>query len=236
MPLGRYYDILLTDPPPYRHRKPEIQPPSTNPQNGPADPPDSKITTPATTNPASPSPGPSTDAVEKARIVFGTALAGPAARAERLRQMREKGKMIAGVLVPPKPEEPDHCCMSGCVNCVWDTFREDMEEWLVATAEAGRRVAAAAPAAAAAGTAGKTGDEPGPFLASQPPVAASMDDDGGGSEANWDSGAVRPEGVKISKDLWSDDLYRDIPVGIREFMKQEKKLKEKHKREGTSGG
>ncbi|KAI5794284.1 oxidoreductase-like protein, partial [Peziza echinospora] len=29
-----------------------------------------------------------------------------------------------------KPEEPDNCCMSGCVNCVWDLYREDLEEWV----------------------------------------------------------------------------------------------------------
>ncbi|KAF8477513.1 hypothetical protein BDZ91DRAFT_709385 [Kalaharituber pfeilii] len=29
--------------------------------------------------------------------------------------------------VPPKPEEPDNCCMSGCVNCVWDVYREELE-------------------------------------------------------------------------------------------------------------
>jgi len=60
-----------------------------------------------------------------------------------------------------------------------------------------------------------------------------MDDDGGGSEANWD--AVEPSS-KIAKDLWDDELYRNLPVGIREFMKQEKRLKLKHEREGTVGG
>ena len=47
--------------------------------------------------------------------------------------------------------------------------------------------------------------------------AGSMDDDGGGSETNWTSG--------------QEDLLRGIPVGIREFMRTEKRLKEKHARE-----
>jgi len=55
-------------------------------------------------------------------------------------------------------------------------------------------------------------------------TVVSMDDDGGGSETNWTPGEA------------DGDLFRDIPVGIREFMKQERRLKEKHKLEGTSGG
>jgi hypothetical protein len=45
-------------------------------------------------------------------------------------------------------------------------------------------------------------------------VAVSMDDDGGGSEGNWSMEGGGDE-----------DLFEDIPVGIREFMKTEKKLK-----------
>ncbi|TLS21535.1 uncharacterized protein PpBr36_10278 [Pyricularia pennisetigena] len=229
MPLGRYYDILLTDPPPYRHLNP-LSPPSSAAQE-PKEPAESLAPANSEENPPSftsptPTPPPA-DAAEKARIVFGSPLAGPAARRERLRKMREKGKMVAGVLVPPKPEEPDHCCMSGCVDCVWDTFREEMEAWLAANAEAEKRLAASAASK-------KSVKKPSPSPVQG--TAVSMDDDGGGSETNWDLGEVKPAGVKIFEDLWSDELYRDIPVGIREFMKQEKRLKEKHKREGTAGG
>ncbi len=48
-------------------------------------------------------------------------------------------------------------------------------------------------------------------------VAVSMDDDGGGSETNWTGTAG------------DEKLFDDIPVGIREFMKTEKKLKQRHK-------
>lgn len=51
-------------------------------------------------------------------------------------------------------------------------------------------------------------------------TALSMDDDGGGMEANWGG------------DL-DTELFKGIPVGILEFMKQEKRLKEKRAREGT---
>lgn len=183
----------------------------------------------AETSPPVPTPPPTnTSTQEKAKVIFGSSLAGPAERAERLAQIRSKSKLVAGVLVPPKPQEPDNCCMSGCVNCVWDRFRDEMEEWAFANAEAERRAAA-----------GKT--EASAIPKSEPMVdhtVVSMDDDGGGSETNWDLGAVprsQPSG-KITKDFWDEELYKNVPVGIREFMKQEKKLKQKHMREGTSGG
>ncbi|KAK9470958.1 oxidoreductase-like protein [Dipodascopsis tothii] len=62
---------------------------------------------------------------EKARIVFGSRLAGP----QRRKAVDAKARTIAGVRVPPRPIEPDNCCMSGCVNCVWELYREDVEEY-----------------------------------------------------------------------------------------------------------
>lgn len=141
--------------------------------------------------------------------------------------------MVGGVLVPPRPEEPDNCCMSGCVNCVWDQYRDDMEEWAAANAEAEQRLqeqqsppdTVLASTSAADGTAGVDGTG-----ASRPSYkeAVSMDDDGGGSSAHHQP--------VLSKDMWDDDLYKDIPVGIREFMKTEKKLKNRHQEEGSVGG
>lgn len=28
-----------------------------------------------------------------------------------------------------RPREPDNCCMSGCVHCVWDVWRVEVEAW-----------------------------------------------------------------------------------------------------------
>jgi hypothetical protein len=172
-------------------------------------------------------------------VIFGTPLAGPAERAEKLAKLRQESTLIAGVLVPPKPEEPDNCCMSGCVNCVWDRYRDEMEDWALADAEAKRRLAAEREVAAAAGRGANVGADAN--LAKRPPTtsrtdhaAVSMDDDGGGSDTNWDIPSAPPS-PKIAKDFWDDDLYKNVPVGIREFMKQEKRLKEKHAREATSG-
>ena len=95
--------------------------------------------------------------------------------------------------------------MSGCVNCVWDQYRDDLEEWAEARTEADRRLT---PQNQRSSTAAH--------------VAHSMDDDGGGSETNWDLASPVP--------LAGSELFADIPVGIREFMRTEKELKQRHVR------
>ncbi|KAK1091548.1 hypothetical protein LTR48_006080 [Friedmanniomyces endolithicus] len=55
-------------------------------------------------------------------------------------------------------------------------------------------------------------------------VGGSMDDGGGGSETGWAGGELGGGGQEGDV-----DLFADIPVGIREFMKTEKKLKQKQK-------
>lgn len=52
-------------------------------------------------------------------------------------------------------------------------------------------------------------------------MGASMDDDGGGSEALW-----MEEDVKGAEEA-EKDPFADVPVGIREFMRTEKMLKER---------
>jgi hypothetical protein len=156
------------------------------------------------------------EAIARARVVFGSRLAGPR-RAEKL----QASTSVAGVLVPPRPEEPDNCCMSGCVNCVWETYREDLEEWASRSAEARERVLAQR--ARTRGTASGT-MLANPGMPSH--VATSMDDDGGGSETNWGEGLESTGG--------KGDIFRGIPVGIREFMKTDKKLREKHRQEQTT--
>jgi hypothetical protein len=98
--------------------------------------------------------------------------------------------------------------MSGCVNCVWDLYRDEMEEWAATSKEARRRLGEQGTGLMRAGDG---------TLAH---VATSMDNDGGGSEGNWDGGGG----------LEQEDLFGNIPVGIREFMRTEKRLKEKHRK------
>lgn len=140
------------------------------------------------------------ETLAKARVVFGSRLAGPVERREQIEKLSTN---VAGIMVPPKPEEPDNCCMSGCVNCVWDRYRDEIEEWAEQSAKARAKM-----------NAQSGGGQQ---------VGMSMDDDGGGSEVLWD-----PLGAGGS------DLFADIPVGIREFMKTEKKLKERRQRDRES--
>ncbi|KAK7180259.1 hypothetical protein DPSP01_009418 [Paraphaeosphaeria sporulosa] len=146
------------------------------------------------------------ETLTRASKFFGS-VAGPE---ERRKEIDAASHEIAGVIVPPKPEEPDNCCMSGCVNCVWDMYRDEMEEWAAKSTEARARMQAQRERGQGSGSiiAGK--DTP-------THIATSMDDDGGGSETNWVAPASQ------------DALFDNIPVGIREFMRTEKKLKERQK-------
>ncbi|KAK4126944.1 hypothetical protein N657DRAFT_668921 [Parathielavia appendiculata] len=184
------------------------------------------------------------DPASQARIIIGSRLAGPAERAERLARLRAESRLVAGVLVPPKPEEPDNCCMSGCVNCVWDRYRDEMEEWAFRSAEAERRLRAME----AGGQVGATEESfeaveergRGMQLGVHDEVMDRMDEDGGGSSScvtlGWDGVSKGGATGRIVKDFWDEELYKNVPVGFREFMKQEKRLKEKHMREATMGG
>lgn len=151
------------------------------------------------------------ESLQKARVVFGSRLAGPA---DRRRELDSASRNIAGVMVPPRPAEPDNCCMSGCVNCVWDRYRDELEEWAAARTEADRRLATARTDEERARRSTRT----------ELPAHAvhSMDDDGGGSDTNWNLGPPPPSAGKKAE----DDLFKDIPVGIREFMRTEKRLKQ----------
>lgn len=123
--------------------------------------------------------------------------------------------------------------MSGCVNCVWDRYRDELEEWAAARKEAdvalrkekgfekGRKKRKSGDGLSGTGLMLGEGEKGAQH------TMVSMDDDGGGSEANWGTG--------LETDFTSEELFKGVPVGIREFMKQEKRLKEKHAREGTIG-
>ncbi|KAM3086811.1 hypothetical protein ACMFMF_000749 [Clarireedia jacksonii] len=190
-PIGDYYASILSASTPSISSSP---PTSASPSNPPI----------TSSSKSSRSAIETSTTPPKASILFSSRLSSPL---ERRSEINRKSRLIAGVLVPPRPTEPDNCCMSGCVNCVWDRYRDEIEEWAAATKKAEKALRS------------KEMDE----------MASSMDDDGGGSEGDWDFGV----GGKV---LEGEDLFRSVPVGIREFMAQEKRLKEKHAREGTVGG
>ena len=118
-------------------------------------------------------------------------------------------RTLNGVPVPPRPGEPDNCCMSGCVHCVWDDFRDDVEQWAQRVREAQAKGGA------------PTEERTSKAHMARPEVASassSMDDDGGGSEALWTTPSPPAD---------EDALFAEIPVGIREFMATEKRIRDR---------
>ncbi|PKX99924.1 hypothetical protein P168DRAFT_293806 [Aspergillus campestris IBT 28561] len=196
-PLTGYYSDIIANPSPYRAHAKRLRP-----VNKAAEKPTQK-------EPAEQSPQ------EKMSVVFGTRLAGPG-RNSRYNpgEMPPEStwKTVNGVPIPPRPEEPDNCCMSGCVNCVWDNFRDEMEEWA-------ERVVQAKAKASEKGPTKDLRQSPRKEVQS---ASTSMDDDGGGSDTNWTEADS------------NEDIFANIPVGIREFMKTEKKLKLRHQQEASS--
>lgn len=88
--------------------------------------------------------------------------------------------------------------MSGCVNCVWDAYREEVEVW--------------ARARRGGGGEGKSGV-------------------GGGEDAGGEGGVGDVDGVG-GMDL-EGGLFEGVPVGIREFMVTEKRLRDRRAVEGA---
>lgn len=98
------------------------------------------------------------------------------------------------------------------MHCVWDDYRDDIEDW------AKRLHEAQAKGAGEGRTETPKLDLPRAEVAH---ASSSMDDDGGGSEALWDTPSnAGDEGAQ---------LFASIPVGIREFMATEKKIRDRKK-------
>ena len=127
-------------------------------------------------------------------MIFGSRLAGPAAAREQQGWAEER------------PKEPDNCCMSGCVNCVWDLYREEMEEWAARQRKA------------------HTG-----FVAGEADKARKMRGRGRRKEAEvqGEGGIGDNDGGYEGIDIAEEGLFEGIPVGIKEFMKTEKRLRER---------
>ena len=92
--------------------------------------------------------------------------------------------------------------MSGCVNCVWDAYREEVEEW----AARRRKWEAKDKRAVLVGV---------------------------GQEVENSFGGLDGAGVG-GGELEAGALFEGVPVGIREFMALEKRLRlREREREGT---
>lgn len=96
-------------------------------------------------------------------------------------------------------------------SCVWDDYRDDVESWAARLKEAQAKSQGQGVTKTP-----KVGFPRGEVKA----AATSMDDDGGGSEALWQA----PSG-----DSTAEALFADIPIGIREFMATEKRIRDRKK-------
>lgn len=66
---------------------------------------------------------------ERLKSVFGGRLKGEPPKSTSRFLTSAHSREIAGIIVPSRPVEPDNCCMSGCVNCVWELYNDDLKDW-----------------------------------------------------------------------------------------------------------
>lgn len=169
---------------------------------------------------------------ERIRRVFGGRIKGED-RTASSRVERGEPQVIAGITVPLRPPEPDNCCMSGCINCVWELFEEDLKEWNEKREEAAAKLVKMAELRTKLGTQlGTKLDEkslrwPENFhaplkLLKRENYPESLKDKS--DEELFDKS--KPGQSKTA----DDEKWGDVPVAIRVFAEVEKKLKMKHKR------
>lgn len=115
-------------------------------------------------------------------------------------------RMIAGVKVPDKPTEPDNCCMSGCVNCVWEIYNDDVKDWNIQRKKAALQLVT------------KGGVWPEDF---HPPIELLRPEN-----------LPKSLALKASKTGQKDteQPWEKVPVQIRVFAEMEKKIKAKKKK------
>ncbi|KAI5949228.1 hypothetical protein KGF57_004826 [Candida theae] len=153
---------------------------------------------------------PNISAEERIAKVFGGRIKGEDRQASS-RIERGEPKVIAGVTVPCRPPEPDNCCMSGCINCVWELFQDDLNEWNEKRDKAARKLVA------------NGGRWPENF---NPPLKLLKRENYPPSLADLPDSKLTPERVEGTV---QDETWGDVPVSIRVFTQAEKRIKARHK-------
>lgn len=143
-------------------------------------------------------------AEEKIARVFGGRIKGET-RQSSSRMNVGQPRVIAGVSVPDKPTEPDNCCMSGCINCVWEMYNDDIKDWNAKRKEAALKLIE------------KGGVWPEDF---HPPVQFLEPQNLPESLAQ----KAKTSRKELEKESWGN-----VPVLIKVFAEMEKKMKERKK-------
>ncbi|ODQ61828.1 hypothetical protein WICANDRAFT_16134, partial [Wickerhamomyces anomalus NRRL Y-366-8] len=141
---------------------------------------------------------------ERMMNVFGGRIKGDARQSSSRREIGEP-RMIAGVLVPHKPTEPNNCCMSGCVNCVWEQYNDDLKDWRRLRNEAAIKL--------------NQTDRIWPSDFNPPLAALEMKNSKPGAQH---ARSVVPE---LNQDLEDKEDWENVPVSFRVFAETEKKMK-----------
>lgn len=150
--------------------------------------------------------------------VFGGSSKTATQSSRRDLSYRNKNKVIAGVRVPARPIEPDNCCMSGCINCVWELFNEDLEEWRHKRAEAAKTLMSQKEK----GPLGANGKiELWPHDWELPPKIL---------DSQFISSDQKAMAEKQKADGGDPDEIKGMPVGLQVFAMFEKKKKEERKK------
>lgn len=141
---------------------------------------------------------------QKMARVFGGRIKGESPKSSS-RITRGQPRKIAGIVVPDKPPEPDNCCMSGCINCVWELFRDDLKDWNLQRRLAAEKLHE------------KGGRWPEDFY---PPIRHLADENLPLSLAkNASKARERTSGKTDESEAWGN-----VPVSIRAFAEFEKKV------------
>ncbi|ODQ66816.1 hypothetical protein NADFUDRAFT_46177 [Nadsonia fulvescens var. elongata DSM 6958] len=152
---------------------------------------------------------------ERAKKVFGT----PGSREAQREVAGQSVITIAGIKVPPRPLEPENCCGSGCINCVWELFRDELKEWQTARKDAYKNLLKEGkkwPADMGPPPVQKRAKRvfaPSPFDKLSKPVT---DKNSPVSKSN------ESEAVEVEEE---EDSWKDVDTSIRAFVENEKRIR-----------